>query len=339
MNRKIRILLATENQNDITAWLRSIGPFTCSPLSNYVELVRCPVGIPWSHDWSYFMGIDFVYFHRACTQRDTEIIERAKTMGAQVWVDHDDDLESVTVDNPMYKQFSGKANRDAIIHSIKEADILTVGGIRHKERLEKEYGVKPIRLYNALSDMLLSLRRPWKENGKIAWRGSQSHTADLLFYGEPISTVLENNKSKFSTRFFGLCPYWYDWMEIGFKWEYAEPTNLIEFFGLLAAYNANFHFVPLIDNEFNRVKSNIAFLDATLAGSVTLGPNFEEFRVPGCKLYDATYIDFQREFQNLLNLDKKQCEMHLDAAWTWIMENQILSKVNVERMRILGITA
>lgn len=334
--KKIKILLATENQNDITAWLRSTGPFTLGDLANRVELVRCPTGLAWTYDWSYFLGIDVVYFHRACQPRDTQIIERAKAMGCKVWVDHDDDLEVVTADNPMYQLFSAPQNKEAIRHSILEADILTVGGTRHRERLMNEYGVKPIRLYNAIDDRLLSLKKPWKDNGHIAWRGSLSHTSDLFYFREEIGKVLETHKLEFQTRFFGMCPYWYYWKKPNawtFKFDWTFGVNLIEYYAMLTEFNASFHFVPLIDTEFNRVKSNLAFLDATLAGSIVLGPNFEEFRTPGCKLYDEN--DFVREFDNLLGLDQKQCENHLDAAWTWIMEAQVLSKVNEERMRIL----
>jgi hypothetical protein len=92
--------------------------------------------------------------------------------------------------------------------------------------------------------------------------------------------------------------------------------------------------VPLTSNKFNRSKSNIAWIEGTVAGACTLGPSWDEWKKPG--LID--YIDKQNYYEHLSNLVKKDDEyrIHLNnQSWNYIQENLTLGTVNEMRWKIL----
>lgn len=330
-----RILLATKNQNDTTAYLRAMGPFTEKSLRSEVLPIQAPNNYSWFQDWTFFYDVDCVFMHRPSTMVDLYVMEKAKLLGLPLWVDHDDDLENVPPQNPHKKSY-GSQEIKVIRESYYLADLLTFGSERHLERVKKEHSVEGLHIANALDDRLLKFKKPFKKTSdtsewNCAWRGSESHLSDLLYFQTEISEVIGKNLSKWFFRFIGINPFWVPY-EVG----HYPQTNLFEYYKTITTLNAQVHWVALEDNEFNRVKSNLSWLDATLAGSAVLAPNFEEFRYPGVALYEADVKrDFYREFMGMLNRGKSELEKMHDFSWEYIQDNLLLSKVNQTRRDII----
>jgi len=329
-----RILLATKNQNDTTGYLRAMGPFTHASLRELVLPITPPQGYNWLQEWTHFYDVDCVYLHRPYTLMDEHIMHQCKLLGIPLWVDHDDDLQHVPNQNPHHKLFTD----DRVIkESFRLADILTFGSSLYCEYVIKNYGVEGLHIPNALDDRLLKFKKPFNKTSdishwKCAWRGSESHLSDLLFFQNEIDEAVSKNYEKWFFWFLGINPFWLKPP----AYEYRNQLNLFDYYQTITNLNAQIHWVPLEDNFFNRVKSNLSWLDATLAGSAVLAPNFPEFRCPGIALYDANIKrDFYREFMGMFNRGMDELEKMHNFSWEYILDNLLLSRVNDLRVEII----
>jgi hypothetical protein len=303
-------------------------------LRGLVDPVRPPDDPRWVQDWTYFLPYDVVYLHRPHTALDFHIIERSKLLGVPLWIDLDDDLEYITADNPSYSLFANSQAKECIAHAIREADILTVGGECHAERLRREYKRDVILRPTALDDRLLPLKKPFKFSKKIAWRGSESHRTDLLYYQDELSEVLKKITYE-SLTFFGLNPYWLDWDAIPYQWV-DKTQDPFQFYVAFTAHNACFHLTPMIDTEFNRVKSNLCWSDATLAGSIVFAPDYlPEYQRPGVYHYKEGSTRFKDALLDCFESYEFELEQMHNDSWNWITDNILMSKINKKRIEVL----
>ena len=88
--------------------------------------------------------------------------------------------------------------------------------------------------------------------------------------------------------------------------------------------------VPLIEDGMNRCKSNIAWIEATAAGAVTIAPDWVEWQKPGVLNYNG--LD---EFKSMLMRPLDDAPERWAASRDYIMENLTLNKVNEQRARIV----
>lgn len=343
--RKKRILFgSTYGINDTTSWLRAFGPFSLKPLCDEVEIVlpqnfRNEKGeiIPWWIDWPNWMNIDCCFLHRPNGKVGASIIHHAKVHGVPIWVDHDDDLLNIPESNPHYKtHHDAEQEYPCIEFSYKNCEIVTCSGKVMYDDIRTNFNSNVIHISTGLDDRLVRFKRPFGHNRKIAWRGSKSHLSDLRAYELQIKRLMQKY-CDYEWGFFGVNPQ----EELGWDVEgvYSPPRNLFPFIMDLCEFNASLHWVVLEDNRFNRVKSNLAWLDATLAGSAVLAPRFEEWRHDGPIPYgyfaETTEITFEHEFEHVLNpksCDLKKCH---EISWRYIQENLLTSKLNEKRREIV----
>jgi hypothetical protein len=156
---------------------------------------------------------------------------------------------------------------------------------------------------------------------------------DLYEYHEEIVQCI-NSHPKTDFVFFGCyVPNIDQKVKDNVRW--AKPVNIMDFYIEFTKFNAGIQFVPLIDNKFNRIKSSIAWLDATLAGSVCLAPRFEEWEsLPGITLYNDR-VSFGNQLNSLLATSDFELKKMHDIAFEYIKDNLLLSKVNKLRMEVI----
>lgn len=350
--KKFKILFGTNYAaNDTTSFLRAYGPF--SLMREHVEIVepkltyRKNVGANaseqleldlqsgWWNDWRNFRGVDCCFLHRPYGLLGGAIINACKIHGVPLWIDHDDDLLAIPESNPHYKVHrDGEKLFPGVLLSYKEADILTCSGrVMHKDLIENHNRPDAILITTGLDDELLRLKKPFNKNNKIAWRGSTSHKSDLEHFKTPIENVAKNHPEL----------YWH-WLGIDvrqifedvFEGEFSPIRSHLPFLKELCDTNASIHIVPLEDNKFNRVKSNLAWLDATLAGSAVLGPDFEEWTgIPTVNLYyDVKH--FETALEQMITHNGNLLEQMHNESWRYIQENLMTSKLNEKRLEILN---
>jgi hypothetical protein len=84
-------------------------------------------------------------------------------------------------------------------------------------------------------------------------------------------------------------------------------------------------FKPLTNIPHNRTKSNCAWIEAAYAGGVCLGPDWEEWQVPGMVNYTGIE-DCIDKLERLIK-DREWRKQCFDASVNHIKENFLLSNV------------
>lgn len=332
---KKRILLATNySPNDTTAFLRSWGPF--SQMRDLVEIVTPPPIDGWQTDLRYWMGIDVCFLHRPYGPYAAQVMDQARYHGIPLWVDHDDALDAIPEKNP-HRQIHERMEKicPSIQRSYVEADILTCSGEMMYEKIKRETGRQDITLITtAMDDRLIRFKRDFSGNEKVSWRGSDSHRSDLVLFRDQLSNLMQDHPEK-SWLFFGIDP-----KSIGLSGAYYQETNLFKYYDNITNHNCSLHFVVLEDNYFNRVKSNLAWIDATLAGSCVVAPEYPEYVRPGIINYKGSDPkDFEFIFD--LTLRRVDYDYYLflktyhDQSWEYIQDCLLLSNINEKRRNIL----
>lgn len=333
MRKKINVLVNCPNPKDATSLYRGMGPL-CelqrkNPEISLITFVN-------EYSWMIFSMADVFFLQRPYASSHLEMVQMAKDNKVPVWVDYDDDLFTVPVSNPAYRVYANEEVRRTVARIISMADYVTVSTNFLKNQLER--GPAPLNknikvVPNALNERIFDYRtRPTGDRKKlIMWRGSTTHHKDLWHHLAPIVDSV-NSDSTWTWLFQGDKP-WFLFERLGENAIFADSIDPIQYFKQMHAMKPSTMVVPLHDCEFNRSKSNIAWLEAAFFGAMTIGPNWEEWQKPGCINYDS--VDNFAGILKRLRLGEWDPTVESEKAWAYIQENLFLSKVNSLRLQVI----
>lgn len=325
-----KILMLDPAPDSAVAFYRSSGPF--SNLHKLDPHIQCQ----WTERfnwWQFYTGTDILYCQRPFDNNHLKVIKEAKEWGIKIWVDTDDLLHEIPKYNPYYKVFNNpKDNKKEIFEeSMKEADIITVTTQKLKDYYTK-FNKNIEILENAHNDYAFPFKKHiGKPQNMITWRGSTTHRMDILSVAEQMVNVSRSHKD-WTWVFLGN-DLWYITEIIKSKAIEIPEKPIIEYYEILRNMGSAILIVPLLDNEFNRAKSSIAYQEATYGGMVTIAPDLPEFDRPGCIKYKDP-----SQFAYLLEKCIKSRtfrEENYEKAYDYIKENLLLSKVNQKRLDII----
>jgi hypothetical protein len=279
-------------------------------------------------NWHNVVMCDAVFLHRPWTEAHAMIAELCGMTKTPLWVDYDDDLFSLTRYNPAYHTFMTPKVHSIIRRVCEMASVITVSVDALRMTFGKEANVVP----NAFNDYIWKLEAS-QPNKIISWRGGSSHLGDVAPYLPAISTVSQDLVD-WTWHFFGE-PHWevdraipndqlvrHFWLDpFRYLWEFKQLKPAI-------------NIVPLLDNKFNRCKSNLAWIEATYAGAVTIAPAWEEWEKPGVMTY-SSIKEFGEVIRSAVEIGQTQRSIMVDESRRYIEDNLLLSKVNDRRLAIL----
>ena len=231
---------------------------------------------------------DIFFFWNPSHPKSLAYVKAAKLAKCKVWIDFDDNWDAV----PLYHPHSWRTNpdhqRELNRKIIKEADAVSVT-TNILYQLARRFNENVYIIPNALADKITSDVRT-KDN-VIGWRGSDRHIEDVregskgLIYDERINY-----------HFVGFSPWFLIDRKIPYR--YTTWSNTIEeYFDTLYLLNMEWCWTPMINNLFNASVSNIAWLEATNAGAVSIAPNWlPEFDVASSLRYKN-----HKELKRILN--------------------------------------
>lgn len=307
-------------------------------------------------NWATLKGCDALFLQRPALAPHVRMVDMAKANGKPVWIDYDDWLFSVPHSNKASRLYNNPTVQNNMSSLIAKADVISVStehlaGLirvildRLKRGAQSEPGLilDPDKVFvvpNAYDQDLMTELTLSKEPQKkmVSWRGSGTHDKDLLGVTPEIGRCVKNHMD-WTYSFIGE-PFWLT-MELldqaageGNRNVLAiETLDPIEYLSFILKTKPALMIVPLDDCDFNRSKSNIAWLESTHAGAVTLAPNFEEWRRPGIINYkDAK--DFELKLESFLR-GEIDGEHHWKLSRDFILKNITLQKVNEIRKNIL----
>lgn len=316
------------NPVDATSFYRGLGPLGDLRKNNEFEIVR---GGDWR--WAEMKECDACFLQRPFTDDDLTRAKVAKMTRTPLWVDYDDDLFSVPTDNRSYSLYARDGIRKNMATIAAMADQLTVSTpaiAKQLKKLNPNVTVIP----NGLDLDAAPPRGERNPSKHVLWRGSETHTRDLMTVERHIVTVASDPQfSEWAFNFIGFNPWWIIEQFPPKMGCYSPAMDLYEYMKFLKISNPAVLIVPLHPSKFNMAKSNIAYLEATYAGAVCLAPDFEEFRRPGCMNYDSP-----EQFETLLRMlitDEDLRRGLAETAWQHVRGNELLVQRNEARLGVL----
>lgn len=266
--------------------------------------------------WSTFSTLDALFMHRCVTKTDIDVMNMAKIGGIPIWVDYDDNFMVIPKDNPAYDQYSKIEDLEENMREVlKLADVVTCTTAAMRDALFRIYERDITILPNAFNEKFVK-REVRPRNKVILWRGSRTHLNDLVV-GIDMVRKIYSDYPDHEWVFVGQDPWMYGHVLPQDKVFHVEGMETYKYHQFIQGLAPEFMFVPLADNEFNRAKSNIAWMEGTWAGAKVYASDLPEFHVPGC------------------GLPELGIEPDAEASWSYIQQNLLLSKVNEKRLEII----
>lgn len=304
-----------------------------------VEIIYPTQGAP---VWRELLRADVVFFMRCYEEHHLQIMQSCLDQKIPVWYDLDDNLFEVPRENPAYGNYMRKAVREGVLDFLASADLVTVSTKELANVVVKAGGNAPLVIPNALDEKTFHV---WDEAPEVSprkvitWRGGASHLGDLHHFAKEFWQFFENTKD-WNVHFMGLDPWWvangYAWNPKAFGDRVSSEPYTLDYNQYLWTMRMDarpkLHVVPLVDNSFNRCKSNIAALEAIFAGAVPIVPaDFEEFQIPGAMGYSHKDGDMASRMIEATEMSESKRLERLAKCRAWLGEKALLSKMN--RMR------
>jgi glycosyltransferase involved in cell wall biosynthesis len=325
----IRVLLVSDKPDDGIAFYRSTMPW--NDIQKDYEDISVTVKHPSeAFTWNLVTAHDVLFISNPRVQKHLDIIKVAKSYGIKVWSDYDDCYLDIPEDNESFHVLTAGHVVQNTKECLMESDITTVSTNALKEyflpystRIKVVPNAFPIELLSdvSLGDTVLA------QHNFISWRGSKSHKKNVREYAKEISEIKESNP-EWGFNFFGFNP---EFLEC--KYNHYDSIPLFDSFYRLKRFSSKIHIVTLYDRPFTKSKSNIAWIEATIAGSVVLAPDWEEWQKPGIVNYSSKE-DFKVKLQSLINGEYDLSQL-FENSREYLYNNLSLKKVNKDRLRIL----
>ena len=320
-----KILFICPDKNDPTAFYRSSGiTYDLAEQSGHKIAT-----ISWNEvavSWQTLSNYDLLFLQRPFTQVAVDICIYAKSMNRPVWIDYDDNLWQLNPENKAFHTYNDANTKEYVKQCVENADAVTVP-TEYLRQIYGPYNKNTTVIPNALNTNIFRRPELRPRAKKVLWRGPESHIYDLMTYAREINRASE----EFPEHEFIFMGY--------YPWFLSETDNKGYLPGLdiIMYYNEIFKLapaimqVPLHDNSFNRCRSNVAFIEATYAGAVTVCPAW--WNLPFALTYqngEEYYESLRLALSGEVDVEKMNSE-----AWEYIMDCLTLSKANQKRMELI----
>ena len=304
-----RVLVLNKSNPGGVAWFRVNAPWSAVQKQFRDEIVVDFTSIQNGDkgpSWPDFVQYDWFVVHSPTHPKILKMIEEALYFGCRLWIDFDDLVMSVPTSNAASRFFDDNSTRvsmSAVAMALQNNGVVSVSTSALKDEIESRLKMrtkKSVRvIQNAHDDCFVDIppsARPANIVPHVVWRGSGTHDGDLL----PVRNAFRDFQIKkvgdkmtgIRYIFFGHLPYMFEkirggHLEIknvkslknGMKPEdnaiyIPWNQNFMSYQIQLRGTSPDYIVVPLVDDAFNRCKSNIAWIEATNAGAVTIAPSY-----------------------------------------------------------------
>lgn len=328
----IRINYAAGSLVDTCSFYRGFGPL--SQLAKNTEDISI-YNIS-DLNWATLAQLDVMMIPRIYNENLLHGMEMSLNNFKPVWNDYDDNLFCVPRSNPSFHHFFGK--EAVLARAAERSSVITVT----TEALYKTYRTYNKNTHiipNAYDDCMFGEmpHHTGRRRKILVWRGSNTHDEDLISVADDIVSIVNSAEfSDWKMLFMGYNPAYITCRLKQDRILYKEPLDVIDYFKFMATLNAAIMMVPLVDTEFNRAKSNIAWMEGTLAGAAVFTDDLPEFRRPGCSIVKkGTWAKTLLEVIRAANSDPSFIQHNNDLSHAYIKENLYLSKVNKLREELV----
>lgn len=303
------------------AWYRSAGVVPYLKDVNW----RMPIG---SLTLKEFLGVDLIMLNRPHTDTHVSLMRRFLRWNIPVWVDYDDDVFQVNIDNPKYDHWASQKTQDNIKFCAEFAHVVSVTTPHLKDTFD-QYNSDVRIIPNGLNDYVFEYQTYLNESKNIVWRGGESHRLDVDYYSDVIIRVMEDHPD-WTLHWCGMQAWWLRERVRNFVYHQTRAQD--EYMDNLRAIKASIGIVPLLFNSFNEAKSNIALLEMHFAGTAAIVPAQGDFLQDGYPAY-TTKESFERLLRS--HIAEYSIRRNTYDRQYKIARERVLSKTNEKRMEII----
>lgn len=202
------------------------------------------------------------------------IYSARNAVGAKVVVDIDDNIWQMTPDNASFGTWKNHANRCLMVaESCRTADYVTVSTEFLKERM-KDLSEKVFVLPNLIDPDNWTFKRKDHNKIRIGWVYSPTHVPDIPVINDALTKVYEKYGDTIEIVVFGTTIDFFDVPTTKIKGvAYADYPKMFTEAGI------DISLAPLLDSDFNRAKSNIKWMESTMAGAAFVGSDLEPYQM------------------------------------------------------------
>jgi len=275
--------------------------------------------------WLSAASASLLFLQRPFEAKHVGILRMMKAHKTPVVLDFDDDLWDIPKGNPAFLQYK-KEWLDNARQCVLEAGAIIASTEPLAERIRsfKPKGKVHV-IENALPDYYEWRNSP--QSKTVWWRGGDFHRHDLKRVIPELIEVINKNPD-WHWYFGGSNPFEVTEELTHDNWS-AHPTiTLPEYHERIQTIAPAIIINPLQDHPFNYSKSNIAWIEAALAGGALLAPDFPQFREPGVVNYREG--GFGAALQAMLNGERPK----MDIARAKIDKEYRLKGANKARLNL-----
>lgn len=252
---KIKVLVVDDNILDGVGWWRNSEPFTAMDklYGQYLEITQVTETV----DIRLLKTAEVVVRFRPASKRSLDFLQTCKELGLKVIIDIDDNLWKIPIGHPL---FLDAMDFDKLLFEIYDlADRIWCSTD------ELRYQIGDLDRCEVMQNAILPgdmPEHPAKWTAAAMWRGHDKQIADLMTR-YAVDWFAENNR-KYNWTFAGYVP---DYPFAG-NVRFQGKMSPLAYFLSLKKNQTNIMWKPLTANPFNDAKSNIALLEAAMAGGV-----------------------------------------------------------------------
>jgi len=282
-----KLLTVTPSRTDGCAYYRSVGPL--SQLRNDGWEMVLP-NADFDLTWGTLSQYDALFLQRPYLPDHLTLAKMAKPL-MPIWVDIDDLVWDLPQCNPNFDRMMTQKVLDVVDATLSLADVITTSTEALAITTSRRYPGANVRVVpNAHNNYWFPQQASAPLTPMVFWRGTNTHQCDLLEYA---NVIVAAKKRHPETRFvfMGTTP----WMLTGrMEYERAQGVDMFRYLQLLSTkIRPALTIVPLADNQFNRCKSNVAWVEAGVVGGRVIAPDWPEWQQDGIANYrnPATFLE------------------------------------------------
>lgn len=116
---------------------------------------------------------------------------------------------------------------------------------------------------------------------------------------------------------------------------FLEAIDYKKHFWRMQHISPKYAVFPLVDNHFNRAKSNIMFLESTMCGAILLAPDWEEWRCDGITNFDTELSYMDLPIHKLLGLSENERIQKWEGSKQSVLSHFNLNTITQQRLELI----
>lgn len=322
----MEILFLGFSMSDACAWYRNSGiTHHLSKITGHnITVAKYEDVSPIS--WGLIVQYDIIFMQNPIGKHSAILCRQIKECGKKCWIDYDDNYFCLNEENDKYEQYSTEESKNSLISILKNADVVSVP-TEYLRQCFTEFNPNIWVIPNAHNDFILKREALKPRTKTVFWRGGQSHKYDLLFHSQAMNQLA----TEFQDWNFMYMGYMVWHLTKNQNNKHVSGTDIILYYKTLLNICPSIMHVPLDDNVFNHCKSNIAFLEGSYAGALSIVPSY--WNLPNTLMYSN-----QQEYFDCMHAalsGEVDIEKYAKDSWDFVQEYFLLSKINYKRKELI----